>query len=241
MGIPVTIFYRFISLLIAALLYTACFTLLARTAPLLADQPLQRIMPLGDSITQGNPDSYRRILWLALKKEGMNVDFVGSLNHTDSNRSKTPDFDIDHEGHWGWRADEVLDHIDEWTALARPDVVLLHLGTNDIGSGEEVSETVEEVSRIIVQLRKRNPGVHVLLAAIIPVANTGATEPISRFNAGLFVLAQKLDSTTSRVLFVNQFEGFDAERDTYDGIHPNEVGNQKMAAKWLAGLKELFD
>ena len=235
------IYHRLVLSVMVVLTYTACFTLLTRTSPVLAEQAPLRIMPLGNSITQGTVGSYRRLLWLALKKEGMNVDFVGSVNRTYSNATQTPDFDTDHEGHWGWLADEVLAKIDGWAASAKPDIVLLHLGTNDIGSGQDVGETVEEVAQIIERLRKRNSGVHVLLAAIIPLAYDGATEPIRRFNANLAVLAQKLNSTTSRVLLVDQFEGFDAERDTYDGVHPNETGNQKMAAKWFAGLKELLN
>ncbi len=37
-----------------------------------------RIMPLGDSITQGirQQNSYRRPLWHALRKAGLSVDFV---------------------------------------------------------------------------------------------------------------------------------------------------------------------
>ena len=170
----------------------------------------------------------------------MNVDFVGSLNQTYSGDLPTPDYDVDHEGHWGWRADEVLKYIDDWAAEARPDIVLIHIGTNDVGSGEDVAETTEEVSKIIARLRKHNADIHILLAAIIPIAYEGATEPISRFNTALAALAKKYNTNISRVLFIDQFEGFDAERDTYDGVHPNIMGNQKMAAKWFAGLKELL-
>ena len=107
---------------IALLMYTACLILLVHTAPLLAEQSLQRIMPLGDSITQGSLESYRRYLWLALKKEDINADFVGSLSQTYGGISYPQDYDVDHEGHWGWRADEVLEHIDEWAASARPEL-----------------------------------------------------------------------------------------------------------------------
>lgn len=233
--------FRFILLIIVVLIHVVFITTLNPTSPVLADPPPRRIMPLGDSITQGYRESYRRLLWLALRKEGMDVDFVGSMNQAYGDEKQPPDYDVDHEGHWGWRADEVLDKIDDWAARARPDIVLIHLGTNDIGMGQDIGETVDEVTQIIERLRKHNTGVHILLAAIIPAAFEGATEIFSRFNTELALLAKNLDTTTSHVLLVNQFEGFDAVRDTYDGIHPNQTGNQKMAAKWFAGLKVLLN
>ena len=52
-----------------------------------------------------------------------NYPYIG-LTHSD--------FDINHEGHWGWRADEVLAKIDGWAEQTTPDIVLVHLGSNDI-------------------------------------------------------------------------------------------------------------
>lgn len=232
---------RSLLFVITVLIHPASFTFASSSTPVKPDQPPQRIMPLGNSITQGNLASYRRLLWLALKEKGLKVDFVGSLGRTYSNATQAPDYDVDHEGHWGWLADEVLDKIDDWATQARPDIVLLHLGTNDIGSGQDTAETVDEISQIVAQLRNHNPRVQVLLAAIIPLAYEGAAESIKQYNAGLADLSRKLNSTTSRVLFVDQFSGFNAELDTYDGVHPNDTGNQKMAAKWFAALTELLN
>ena len=202
-----------------------------------AEQLSLRIMPLGDSITQGYTDSYRSELWALLRESGWNVDFVGSMNRAYG--SEVGDHDRDHEGHWGWRADEVLERIEEWAKQAKPDVVLVHLGTNDIGSGETVAQTMDEIEQIINQLRMVNPRVHVLLAEIIPVDHPAMVERIQQYNLGLVELAGRLDSATSRILPVDQFNGFDAAQDTYDGIHPNSRGNRKMADRWLAALETL--
>src|SRR5262245_54038543 len=68
-----------------------------------------RIMPLGDSITQADAshDSYRRPLWKSLQSGGYLVDFVGSSSMNHMGGPPVRDFDADHEGHWGWRADEI--------------------------------------------------------------------------------------------------------------------------------------
>ena len=205
-----------------------------------ADQPPVRIMPLGDSITQGYTESYRRPLWLALRKAGWDVDFVGSMSQGYAGGVESNDYDSDHEGHWGWFADEVLERIDEWSAEAEPQIVLMHLGTNDVGSGQDISETTDEIRQIVKRLRAHNPHVHVLLAAIIPVAHEMAQERIRRFNLQLAALAEELDTASSRIVLVDHFTGFDARQDTYDGIHPNDGGNNKMSNKWLGALEPLL-
>jgi acyl-CoA thioesterase-1 len=201
-----------------------------------------KIMPLGDSITQGyrGRDSYRRDLWLKLKEAGADVDFVGSMKNNFMGTPAHEDFDMDHEGHWGWRADQILEKIDSWAAKFKPNIVLMHLGTNDIGSQQDITETVTELKKIIALLRKHNPGVTILLAQIIPVAFTYANIRIMKFNDALPELAKSLNSERSPIIIVNHFSGFDAMRDTYDGIHPNESGIKKMVVKWAAALNKVF-
>lgn len=204
-----------------------------------AGDEVARIMPLGDSITQGYAASYREPLWIALRDKDWNVDFVGSMDRYYGGGAQVGNYDTDHEGHWGWFADEVLERIADWVKRSDPDIVLLHLGTNDVGTGQDPSETAGEVSQIIARLRQHNPRVHVLLAAIIPVDHATANERIRQYNSALAGLADLLDRDTSRVLLVDQFTGFDAAQDTYDGIHPNDEGNRKMVVRWLATLERL--
>src|SRR5215204_6437165 len=68
-----------------------------------------KIMPLGDSITEaeGGHASYRYWLWKSLTQAGFNdIDFVGSRTGVFNGSPQFSDFDQNHEGHWGWRADE---------------------------------------------------------------------------------------------------------------------------------------
>ena len=198
-------------------------------------EPHIRIMPLGDSITQGasNAVSYRQPLWKMLKKTNARLDFVGSMRKNYLQVGPTHSgFDSDHEGHWGWRTDEVLAKIDGWTEQAEPDIVLLHLGTNDIFQKQKIENTVEELRQIISILRKDNPRVEVLLAQLIPVRDRNANMKVQKLNSLLPDMAQSITTNDSPVHIVNQYEGFDVLKDTYDGIHPNEFGIVKMAQKW---------
>jgi lysophospholipase L1-like esterase len=94
-----------------------------------------KIMPLGDSITFGAPDpgygGYRRLLATLLAADGQMIDFVGSRR---SGYVAHPN----NEGHVGWTIPQLKNGIDSnrWLEIYRPDLILLHIGTNDIFQGK---------------------------------------------------------------------------------------------------------
>lgn len=200
-----------------------------------------RIMPLGDSITQGdkNHNSYRRPLWIELRKAGYNVDFVGSTREHFQGSSPLSDFDQDHEGHWGWRVDQILAQIDGWARTSQADIVLIHLGTNDINQGQSQESTIEELRELIQTLRYINPHVKMLIAQLIPC---GDEVKIRQFNQLILNLARNTNTQESLVIAVDQFSNFNARAgfDTYDGCHPNESGEKKVADHWFAALKKVL-
>ena len=200
-----------------------------------------RIMPLGDSITQGDNkhNSYRRPLWIQLRKAGYNVDFVGSTREHIKGHSPLSDFDQDHEGHWGWRVDQVLEKIDGWSRINKPDIVLIHLGNNNIIHGQSPESTTQELWQLIQKLRNTNPRVKLLIAQIIPC---GDKVQIQRLNQLIATLGKITTTQESPIIVVDQFSGFNAAAgvDTYDGCHPNEVGEKKMASRWFAALKKVL-
>ena len=205
-----------------------------------AGRPI-RIMPLGDSITEARNGqaSYRYWLWGELIAHGYDVDFVGSRQGVFEGRPRYDDFDPDHEGHWGWHADEVLDQVADWTRKGRPDVVLIHLGTNDLGSGEHPANTLNDLCQIIKTLQGENPDVTVLLAKLIPAVGIDV-EAAAALNKAIAALAGRRNIPASRVVAVDMTAGFDVGDDTYDGLHPNEAGEKKMAGHWLAALQEVL-
>ena len=119
-----------------------------------------RIMPLGDSITSSIPGqaSYRYWLWKLIGEAGYPADFVGSLwgVYDDGSAPLYPDFDANHEGHYGYRADQVLANITVWAQAAAPDVVLIHLGHNDLWYAQSIDSTISEISQIIDRLHLEN-------------------------------------------------------------------------------------
>ena len=199
-----------------------------------------KIMALGDSITASSQGqySYRYFLWHLLLDKGYGVDFVGSQHGVSNGAPANPDFDMDHEGHAGWRADQILTQVQGWATAASPDFVLIHVGTNDLCQGQIPESTVVDVGAIIDVLRTVNPKVEILLAQIIASA-FGCQ--ISAFNAQLPALVSAKTSADSPIVLVDQYSGFDPATMTWDGLHPNAQGESQMADRWFAKLAPLLD
>jgi lysophospholipase L1-like esterase len=228
--------------------------------------PAVRILPLGDSITQGgyfNSASYRYPLWEQLQQAGYsNVDFVGSRTTVYNEGSGNPSlanypnyyssFDRDHDGYWGYRTDQVLPLVPSIAAAARPDVVMLMLGTNDLGQGGQagVAPAAANLGLIIDRLRAVNPTVNVLLAEIIPIgpdaSNAGSyyqtgSAWVSAFNTQVVALAAAKTTPQSPVVVVDQFTGFNTSTDlSPDGVHPSQAGESWIANNFFRALVPLF-
>jgi len=200
----------------------------------------ERILPLGDSITQADLDfnSYRRPLWHLLDDAGYVVDFIGGRNYNGFNPygpPPNPDFDLDHEGHPGWKADGLLSKLPGWLTGYTPDIVLLHAGTNDLLKHQSIESTILELKGIIDVLRNDNPHVTVLLAQIIPT-NHSQNHSFTDLNAQMQGIIDEKSTAQSPIILVDQNSGFDPVTDTYDDVHPNLIGEEKMAQKWFDAL-----
>lgn len=202
----------------------------------------KRVMPLGDSITQGAAGhaSYRCELWRKLTRNRYKADFVGTLStgYLGENTCSSPGFDRDHEGHWSWRTDQVLANISNWAESTRPDLVLIHLGTNDTYHDQTEDSTVSELEQIIDRLRVVNPRVKVFLAQLIPTAGAALALKIQSLNQRMPGLAAAKSTADSPVYVVDQWTDFNPSTDTYDGVHPNLIGEEKMAERWYQAIRE---
>jgi lysophospholipase L1-like esterase len=194
-----------------------------------------RICPLGDSITEsfyGQP-TYRYYLDHALHARGCDFDFVGTCTGVVGVTPRFPDFDQDHEGHSGWTVDMVLGELGAWVATTRPDVFLVHLGTNDLLGRQSVESTVAELEQCIDVIRGLQPHATVVLAKIIP---TPLRDTIAPFNAQVAQLAARKDAPDARVVVADLNTGFQPRFLLRDQIHPSDEGEEWMAARWLDAL-----
>lgn len=236
----------FLPTLLAALVAVPLTLLLGVVAgpparPATAASPV-RIMPLGDSIT-GSPGCWRAILWNRLQSTGYtDIDFVGTLGPQGCGQP----YDGDNEGHGGYLVTNVANQnlLPGWLAATSPDVVLMHFGTNDVWSNIPPSTILAAYSTLVWQMRASNPAMRVLVAKIIPMAPPTCGEcgqRVVNLNAAIDGWAAGITTPQSPVVVVDQWTGFHTATDTYDGVHPNAAGDQKMADRWYPALTDVLD
>ncbi|TFH24084.1 hypothetical protein E4G67_02395, partial [Candidatus Bathyarchaeota archaeon] len=190
------------------------------------------IMPLGDSITVGYPgvDGYRKDLYLNLINSGSNVDFVGS-QHSGTG------LDDDHEGHNGWEANAIRDNVYGWLEDNSADVVLLHIGTNDIYLEQDVADIVLEVESILDNIDQwefvYGESVTVILARIILNFNDENLKLATmEYNDALEEMALARIATGDEIIIVDMENALIYPDDLIDGVHPTPAGYEKMADVW---------
>ena len=208
-----------------------------------------RIMPLGDSITDGANTSttpieaesvgYRKPLKEALSAAGYATDFVGTLNSGYSLFS-----DSEHDGHGGCTADDLLNAtgfctgqgtLSSWLNTAKPDVVLLHIGTNDISNaGGFLASDVNDVEAILNNIdsweSSGNWPVTVIISRIITNQEV-ATNETTLFNNAVVAMAEA--RTMDKLEWVDHQANVNTATDYGDMLHPNVSGYAKMRDVWL--------
>ena len=194
-----------------------------------------RVMPLGDSITEGTqvPGGYRIGLWQRMAAGGYTVDLVGSQFNGPSNLG-----DHDHEGHPGWRIDQITANINGWLASTTPRTVLLHIGTNDVLQNYNLSGAPGRLSTLIDRITTAVPAADVFVATIIPLSNAGQESNARTFNAAIPGIVQSKVNAGRRVHLVDMHSAV-TTADLIDGIHPTATGYDKMAAAWYSALQSV--
>lgn len=228
------------------------FALLVSTAvfitaiPCLAQAPKIRIMPLGDSITYGaNSDGigggYRYPLYVALTNAGYNVDYIGTqttIPHAGLGA------EIHHQGHSGWKISDptsgLYENILGWFAqIADPDVILLHIGTNDSGTLSTFTNAVDRLDALITRMALAKPNAHIIVTSLMRRLDPNYTSITNLFNPYVPGKVAAQVGFNRRVTFLDMHDKL-ALSDMYDNLHPNNAGYGKMAAAWFPAITNVI-
>ena len=194
--------------------------------------PALRILPLGDSITKGNLESlnngYRERLRQQLVSYSSNgIDMIGSMQ---TGRM----LDNDHEGHSGKTLSVIRDSIKR-VIPAKPNVVLIHGGTNNMDLNVDVDIADTLMSSIIDKIFAGSPDATILLAPVIWANKPEMQARTDVFNKKLEALIKERQGGGQHILSVP----IDITKtDLADLKHPNDSGYQKMADAWFKAIQE---
>ncbi len=210
----------------------------ATLAAVAASPPPQRIMPVGDSITQGGGASYatyRVALAAKLRAAGVRFEFVGSQV------TPTPQGPLRHEGYGGKNAEFLAGILDAKLAAAPADILMIQAGHNHFAEEKPIPVILAATRAMVATARARNPHVVVVVAQVIPAGKLPKYAYLPELNVALAALAKELDRPGQRVLTVDLATGFDVAADTIaDRVHPNDRGAEKIAQRWAEVLIPLL-
>ena len=203
-----------------------------------ANRTVFKIMPLGDSITYGQGSStkggYRLPLWNELRARRFPIDFVGSV------QTGPASFDRENEGHPGWKIKQIAAKIVTWLMTYRPQIILLHIGTNDIFKNDDPAQAPTRLSQLLSLITTTLPGVIVIVAQIIPLLrSTRLNAEVVAYNASIPSIVQAYAAQGKRVQYVDMYHAVSASM-LPDQIHPNDAGYAAMAKVWLQALLPLL-
>jgi lysophospholipase L1-like esterase/chitodextrinase len=208
------------------------------------------VMPLGDSLTYGvialdDPNNelggYRRYLWEKLRTAGISdVNFVGSL------QNGVPTMDRDHEGHGGFRVDQITSSVAAWLQGSPADVILLWIGTNDFILGATPAIALNRLSDLLDTIHTARPGARLVLATQPGVTpnNTFSVNPqdLVTYNLGMpaLVNARAAAGWNIELLDLYTLAGLIKTSGSpdyaSDGLHFSLTGYSKIANVWYSVL-----
>ncbi|MFD7689055.1 GDSL-type esterase/lipase family protein [Streptomyces sp. NPDC059781] len=210
-----------------------------------------RFMPVGDSMTIGSAGehTWRYRLWQHLcTAYGGPFTLVGPRETlhdpvTDAPTSHAyadPGFPRAHLAGWGEGWQHMVPLIGETVRSCRADVLLVSLGLIDLGFYTNAEQTAANVRAFIAEARAAGPRIRM---AVMPVirnirveADPAFAEQVAHFNELLAKTVADLDEPDSSLLLVPPPASYDFHVDTYDGTHPNESGEHRIAGAFAEAM-----
>ncbi len=248
------------TLLLTFSLFLLSFHINAQTAPV-------KIMPVGDSITELS-SSYRYDLYCKLRAAGFNINFVGSHVYSSDNANRPSNcivngtnlgiaWDKDQAGHSGTFTSYVASNIRSWTQSQQPDIILIHIGTNEVLGSPYTrlykdqwgnSGMYEELSKAIDEARAVKSNVKIVLAKIIPIRSdieSSKEVKVAGVNAVVERVFQEKNTISASPLYLVDMTAAGINPsdsgDLYDGIHTANQGGLKMANKWYPTVQAILN
>ena len=236
---------RWLLLLVIASLVLCSLVLVSHNLPgpriplARARSTIIKIMPLGDSITYGvgasTKGGYRLPLWNALKARGFSFHFVGSVKTGPSG------FDQQNEGHPGWEINQIAAKVVNWLKTYRPNMILLHIGTNDFVKNYYPAQASTRLSHLLDLITTTLPGSTVIVAQIIPIPrNARLISEVTAYNAAIPGIVRADVARGKHVQYVDMYHVVPPNGMLPDQIHPNDIGYFQMANVWLRALLPLL-
>ena len=123
-----------------------------------------------------------------------------------------------------------------------PNIVLLHIGTNNLYQGLPQGVT-GQLGDLIDQVINDAPNALIVVAQITPLGS--ATNGVQAYNAAIPAIVQQRVDAGKHLLLVNMSAAFSAANNNVsallaDGVHPNDQGYAVMAQTWYDAIESVL-
>jgi hypothetical protein len=207
-----------------------------------------KIMPLGDSITEGSQaelGGYRWPLEDLLVDAGYAFDYVGSLRVGSPAAMPMPW----HEGHGGYQIESVdggnqLEGavVDSAMRTYEPDVILLLAGTNNLNFPDTLDpdKTSAMYNRLLAQIFSLSPSVGVV-ASPVPWKTVVPSDQVAAFNERIGAIVEGYADAGYHITWVaGMTDAIDGGVENLpDGIHPSQPAYGRMAGQWFQAIESI--
>ncbi len=223
-----------------------------------------KIMPFGDSITDGynqdTPGGYRVELFRLAHSAGKNITFVGSGWNGPDTVDGVP-FPHNHEGHSGWtiypeggrQGISTLLTNDSTTQSVMlkytPHIVLLMIGTNDAIDNYDMANAPTRLGNLIDTIYSQLPDVLIVVSQPIPSRgdaskgdDTTLSARIKTYDDAIPAVVKARADKGKHILIVDMFTPFNPNKASLieDQWHPNLAGYVLLGTQWYSVLQPLL-
>jgi lysophospholipase L1-like esterase len=213
-----------------------------------------RIMPLGDSITDGccgettlsMGASYRLTLFQSSLNNSKKLTFVGSSQSGPDTVENVP-FPKSHEGHSGYTIDDgggrsgLQPSIVGWLSAATPHIVLLMIGTNDVDIQLDLANAPARLGKLVDTISQSAPNALIVLAQIVPTRQDDENTLDQAYNAAMPELVRTRAAAGTHIVLVDMYSAF-TQNANYktdllaNDLHPTDAGYAVMANVWWTAI-----
>ncbi|MEY2930255.1 MAG: hypothetical protein RL033_1004 [Pseudomonadota bacterium] len=210
-----------------------------------------KIMPLGDSITDGvgsqagGGGGYRVELFRQAVADGHDITFVGTRPANGPNMVAGQTFPRNHEGLSGDSIQGTANRAATAVPSTTPDIILLHIGTNNLGGNGVPQEVPGQLASLVDQIIEDAPDALLVVAQLIPTTQAQRTQNTQAYNATIPALVQSRAAQGKHVVLVDMFDAFTNNPGGVnplmnDFLHPNVAGYVVMAQTWYDAIESVL-
>jgi lysophospholipase L1-like esterase len=213
-----------------------------------------KIMPLGDSITDGMGSSgggYRVELFKQSITDSRGITFVGrKLNgpETVTVGGQSKPFPRNHEGYSGYTIDTgggrtgISTLVDQAITTNPPHIVLLMVGTNDVNINLDLANAATRLGALLDRIMKDAPNALLVVAKLVPTTNDTTNARVRTYNDAIPGLVQSRAAAGKHIIMVDMYAAFTANSSyktalMNDELHPKDAGYAVMAQTWYTAIK----